>query len=67
MRSTDRRLVGHEEVRCHLRHDAIDEWLAEAVAEAAAHDDRLQVEKVLSRGKTDAQRPGRVLDQLRAS
>ena len=54
----------HEQVRGHLLDDLIDERLTESVAEAAADDDRLQVEEVLGRCETDAQSPRGVVDQL---
>ena len=60
----DRRAVRHEQVRGHLLDDLIDERLTEPVAEAAADDDRLQVEEVLRRCETDAQSPRGVVDQL---
>src|SRR5215472_13612933 len=44
--------------------DAVDEGRTEAVAQAAAHDDGLQVEQVLGVGQGQAEGPHGLVDQL---
>src|ERR1700736_3919219 len=57
------RAIGDVQPRHHRLGDAIDERRAQPVAEPAANDDRLQVEKVLGVGQRDAQCPDRLVDQ----